>query len=183
MDIDWIFLDRTTSTNSWVREECATFQRDLLTVVSAREQTRGYGRLGRKWIAQRDTNVTASFCFFAEEGSVDLVKLTILLATVIKEVVGGCGVVAAIKWPNDVMVEKKKISGILCETIFVEGDMQAVVVGLGLNVNMTESECSMIDQPATSLLVETGQQHDIKEITERIATAFARKLLCYINNQ
>ena len=61
-----------------------------------------------------------------------------------------------LKWPNDLLLSGKKVCGILCET--TEG---WVVLGIGLNVNMDAEELAQIDQPATSLLIETSHMRRV----------------------
>jgi BirA family biotin operon repressor/biotin-[acetyl-CoA-carboxylase] ligase len=72
------------------------------------------------------------------------------------------GLTPSAKWPNDVRVRTRKIAGILAERAAVKDT--ACVVGIGLNVNMTSEEASGIDQPATSLRIETHAEHDVRQV-------------------
>jgi len=73
------------------------------------------------------------------------------------------GVEADLKWPNDVLVDGKKICGILSE-----GISNGVVIGIGLNVNMSETD--PIDQPATSMLMETTSRRNVDEVLKKLLT-------------
>ena len=69
------------------------------------------------------------------------------------------GIDVQTKWPNDLLVKRRKICGILAERCAPE----ATVVGLGLNVNMRADEAAEIDQPATSIAIEKGEAYDVQE--------------------
>ena len=74
------------------------------------------------------------------------------------------GLTAQTKWPNDVIVGRRKIAGILPEPAPGRGPPGLVVVGVGLNLGMTRAEAEAIDQPATSVLVETGSAPSPREV-------------------
>lgn len=69
-----------------------------------------------------------------------------------------------IKWPNDVYVGHAKIAGLLCEFAPMECQTETLVMGIGINVNMPPKTIAKIDQPATSVFVETHQQHRLDEL-------------------
>src|SRR5262249_9668128 len=80
-----------------------------------------------------------------------------------------------IKWPNDVQLSKKKVSGVLCETVF-EKDSVQIFLGIGINVNMEKEALDKIDQPATSLKNETGRAWIIKDLLKKLETRFLADL-------
>lgn len=82
------------------------------------------------------------------------------------------GVAAEMKLPNDVMVHGKKIAGILAESILQGSVLKGVVLGLGLNLNLSEEDIRLIDQPATSLCLETGYVVARQTIIEKILNYF-----------
>ena len=77
------------------------------------------------------------------------------------------GVQATMKWPNDVLVNGKKVAGVLCETVFHASHIE-IILGFGLNVNMGSEDLAKIDQPATSLKKETGRVWDKQVLLQRI---------------
>jgi BirA family biotin operon repressor/biotin-[acetyl-CoA-carboxylase] ligase len=87
----------------------------------------------------------------------------------------GLGVEAQTKWPNDVVVNGRKITGILPE--LAKGTPQTIVVGIGLNIGMSATEAeTMIDQPATSLFMETGRTHLPEDVLSALLSALSPKL-------
>lgn len=89
----------------------------------------------------------------------------------------------SIKWPNDVLVDEKKIGGILCER--VAGGCAGntlIVAGIGLNVNMGREGAEAIDQPVTSLALETGSTFDTKHVLHRLLDALVSPLAAWADN-
>ncbi len=76
-----------------------------------------------------------------------------------------------VKWPNDILLNHKKVAGILCETVPFE-DRIGIVLGIGINVNMSQELLDLIDQPATSLAQLSGQTWTLEQILEPIAKQF-----------
>ncbi len=90
-----------------------------------------------------------------------LSSLPMAAAIGVSEFISTKGIDAKLKWPNDVMVNNRKISGILVDTI-VQSDVICAVVGIGVNINMTCNEARDIAQPATSIYCETGMELSIE---------------------
>ncbi len=165
-----------SSTNDWSKEQIETFDPCALTLVTAEEQSKGRGQYGRRWIAPPHMNLYASFCFFTNEQQRDPLSLTHLMALSIVQTLEERGVIGKIKRPNDVMVNHKKIAGILCETVPFPHQL-GIVIGVGLNVNMPASLLNTIDQPATSLLEETQQEWSIEGVLFDLKKYFIQKVL------
>jgi BirA family biotin operon repressor/biotin-[acetyl-CoA-carboxylase] ligase len=157
-------------------EECPSTQR-LMAVdaaegetVVADHQTEGRGRLGRDWEAAPGTSVLMSICLRPRVDPARLPELTVVAAGAVAEAITAeTGLAATIKHPNDVLVEGRKVAGILAEA--VEG---RVVVGIGVNVNQTEPPAET-RLPASSLRLESGSEHDrarlIASILNRLGPA------------
>lgn len=133
------------------------------TVLCAHEQTAGRGRLGRQWMAPAGSQATASVVIKPEVSVDKLGWLPLLTGLAIATAVRSCGVQAELKWPNDVMVEGKKLCGILAEA----GQMvpvPQVVVGFGINVGIRAQDLPVetatsfaavgVDVPREKVLVE-----------------------------
>lgn len=157
------------STNLFAKENVTRFNRKALTVVTAGSQTAGYGQLGKKWFSPPEKNLYVSFCLFVDK-EVEPFFVTQKMAAILQKLLLDYNVIAEIKWPNDLLVSKKKIAGILTETVVLEE--VAIIIGIGLNVNLEEKELQGIDQPATSLFIETGKVHSIHELLEKVIKAF-----------
>lgn len=175
MNINRIQLKIIDSTNTWSKLQAEDFPRDALTVVTASEQTGGRGRFKRHWVSPPDQNIYASFCFFVKEYSALIGNLPQVMALSAAKVLEKEGFEPQLKWPNDVLLSRKKVAGILAETIWVEGAV-CVVIGIGINVNMPQEVLKEIDRPATSLLAESGKPYEIEKILESLEQQFAADL-------
>ena len=126
------------------------------TVIVAEEQTTGRARLGRAWI--NPPGVMAVSIILHPEMS-QLIRLSMIgsLATS-RCIEKATGLVTTIKWPNDVLVRGKKISGILLESALRGQSVDWAVIGIGINVNFDPGAYAEIADIATSLSVELGQE-------------------------
>jgi BirA family biotin operon repressor/biotin-[acetyl-CoA-carboxylase] ligase len=168
------------STNNWAKKNAARLDRNAITLVTADHQTAGRGRFNRTWTALKGKSVLASFCFFIPELRSDIGSLAQVMAVSGCEVLGRYGIKSRIHWPNDIMVGRRKIAGVLCETTPVDDQTVLVVVGLGLNVNMTEDELAEVGQPATSILIETGQVAKNDEVLTQLEKTFCQDLELFL---
>ena len=144
-------------------EKCASTQRligqdapDGETVV-ADHQSEGRGRLGREWDAAPGTSVLMSVCLRPAVSSERLPELTVVAAGAVAAAIAAeTGLAPTLKHPNDVLVEGRKVAGILAEAS--EG---RVVVGIGVNANQAAGELpAEVRIPASSLLLESGLEVD-----------------------
>lgn len=171
MEIIHYHFNTIDSTNAWAKEHIAEFDQDKLMLITADEQTAGRGRFNRHWLSPAGQNIYASFCFFIPTPYQDIANISQGLAVSAVRTLKEFGFATQIKWPNDLMIEGKKVGGILCETTPV-GDNTCVIAGIGLNVNMPKDLLAQIDQPATSLMVEEGREFPLKQIMENLRDRF-----------
>ncbi len=155
-------FDAIDSTNKYALENIQNLTD--YSVISAKHQTEGRGRKGRKWISTKGENLYFSLLLKSPKielseisGIPQLMGLAIYKALITSEVKD-----AWIKWPNDVYVNNKKICGILCESRFKGSGIDGLVVGVGVNVNTPLSSLKSIETPATSIIVETGESEPFK---------------------
>lgn len=174
-DIDYIHFEIIGSTNAWAKKHANQLNLKKFTCITASEQTNGRGRFSKKWISPPGQNIYATFFFSILKNSSYLVNLGQILAYSCAVVLKQQGLEAQLKWPNDILVNGKKIAGILCETVELK-DGLGIVLGIGVNVNMDENLLQTIDQPATSIAAATGQNWEIKELLESILTQFLQNL-------
>ena len=147
------------------------------TVIAAREQTAGRGRQQRTWKAAPGRNLTCSFLWNAALPAAHVPSMAQAMAVGIARFLASQGIRPAIKWPNDVQVGGKKVGGILCEVVNTKApDRVTLVAGVGLNVNMTADEAAAIDQPATSLALETGRDWEIEAVLQSLLDGLVRPL-------
>ncbi len=166
-------LRKTSSTNKYAL-------RHLLSlpdrhIVRADIQTRGQGRLDRSWFSEIPGNIYASFILKPQhcpDGSLPLAALSQYLSVCICEVMDNYGISADLKWPNDILVNTKKIGGILGQSGFRGEYLEGIVLGTGINLNMDKSALSTISQPATSLNLLTETPVDSDLFLNRLAIKF-----------
>lgn len=146
------------STNTWALDHFDELEN--LTAVCADSQTNGRGRFNRVWVSQDcGENICLSFVLKPENKKF-LANLTQYLCVVTAKTLETYGVEPEIKWPNDVLVDGKKICGILCEAFLKHNAIKGVVLGIGVNLNMDKDLLKNIEKPATSLNIETGKKID-----------------------
>ena len=134
------------------------------TVIIADYQTAGKGRMGRTWIAQKGMNLSMSIILRPETVPGDTAQLTLLIGMVICNTLKkNYSVEANIKWPNDIILNGKKIGGILLESKIESNKVKFVVLGIGMNVN-NEIFSDELKQKASSLRLETDRKFDISEL-------------------
>ena len=160
-----ILLDEVDSTNTYAKRHFDNLADG--TLVSARMQTAGRGRLGRSWLSGRDRDITATFILKnISDGFHAGVICGLAVLKLIREYAPGS--LSFLKWPNDIYIREKKICGILSEGVISDGRLAGVVCGFGVNVNSTENDLFTAGQPATSLHICTGRNFDVEKLTERL---------------
>lgn len=136
-------------------------------VLAALEQTAGHGRNKHHWISRAGEDLTFSFLLSTQQAPSELASLSLAVALGIASALDIFGVTAQTRWPNDLLVRGRKICGILSQQSKVSyADGSALVVGIGINVNMDETMAASLKKPATSLLIETGKKYTIKEVLD-----------------
>ncbi len=126
------------------------------TVVCADRQTQGKGRLGRAWISPKNKGVYMSVILRPELSPADAARITLLGAVAVCEAIENfSSLPVRIKWPNDILMNGKKISGILTELSAEMDRVRFIVVGVGINVN---ASLSQLPSNATSIKNEMGKK-------------------------
>ena len=144
------------------------------TVVTADEQTAGRGRQGREWVAPPGAALLMSLVVRGVEGAHALLPLTAAVA-VCEAAEESAGVPCAIKWPNDVWVNRRKLAGILIEARHHEG---VAVIGIGLNVaTRSEDFPGELRDLATSLAIEAPHGANSRDaVLSALLVALERQL-------
>jgi BirA family transcriptional regulator, biotin operon repressor / biotin---[acetyl-CoA-carboxylase] ligase len=144
-------------------ERCESTQRELEAdvpegaVAVAEEQTAGRGRLGRPWHAPARTSILMSLNLRPAIEVPRLPELSVVAGVAAAEAIAlETGVQPQVRFPNDLLIGGRKVAGILAEA-----RDERVVLGIGINVNLTENELPTgVDTPATSLSIESGAAVD-----------------------
>ena len=145
-------FERTTSTNDII----ARLARDGVkegAVVFAESQSRGRGRLGRKWISPARKGLWFSILLRPDLPPQSATQLTVAAATALARAIAlQTGLVPEIKWPNDILIRGKKVAGILTELTAELDHIKEVVLGIGVDVNLEAGELPAdLRKTATSL--------------------------------
>jgi BirA family transcriptional regulator, biotin operon repressor / biotin---[acetyl-CoA-carboxylase] ligase len=143
-------VDHIDSTNSALLQQAAAGTASGTCLV-AELQTAGRGRRGRQWQSALGAALTFSLLWRFEKGVAALGGLSLVAGLAVASALRELGVAAELKWPNDIVMEGKKLGGILIET---QGDMlgpTAAVIGIGLNVRLPDVLKNQIDQPVTDV--------------------------------
>ena len=138
------------------------------TIIITDNQTKGKGTKERKWYSAKEKNITMTIVYFPECSLKDLNGITVKIAEAIKSGIKELyNIDLQIKEPNDLILNNKKISGILTETSSILDTVKRMFIGIGFNVNQTEFPEETINI-ATSLKKEYGRDFDIEEIIIKI---------------
>jgi BirA family biotin operon repressor/biotin-[acetyl-CoA-carboxylase] ligase len=142
-----------------------------LSLVIADEQTAGRGRLNRKWFTPKGTALAMSL-ILRPSGRGPLSRTVGLGALSITDVLISRGLEPQIKWPNDILLNEKKVAGILVETVWAGVDVDSLVIGMGVNVaRESVPTADQLQFPATCVEQELGQPIDREQLARDILSA------------
>jgi BirA family transcriptional regulator, biotin operon repressor / biotin---[acetyl-CoA-carboxylase] ligase len=161
---------RETSSTNDVVEKLARDDVKEGVVVFAESQTKGRGRLGRKWISPARKGLWFSVLLRPKLRPQETTQLTVAAATAlfraIREVTG---IVPEIKWPNDILIRGKKVAGILTELTAELDRDKYVIIGVGVDVNLSASDLPVeLRKTATSLKIEAEKNIERAELAVQI---------------
>lgn len=160
-----IFLPRTDSTNSEAERQLAAGTPTPFVVLT-REQTKGRGRLGRKWVSEDLGNFYASFAFRPDLRPSRMQDFTLWMGVnVCEALANSCRIDAGVKWPNDILHQGRKLGGMLTEARIDSDHTRDVVFGLGLNLNSLRRDWPEDIAPRTTSVAEAlGQPVDVNRV-------------------
>lgn len=153
------------------------------SLVVARRQYAGRGRRGRSWESPDGDNIYMSLVLKPDFPPDKAPMLTILTAHSVALAIGKTeGVNPQIKWPNDLVIGKKKICGILTEMKLADNEIAYVIIGVGINANM-EHFPKDIEDKATSLRLELGRTIDCETVIGSILEQFEKDYDAFVKHQ
>lgn len=165
-DCNLQLLDSIDSTNEYAKKLIR--EGSSVQLVIAEEQTCGKGRRGRVWQSPYGSNLYISMIWPVTEGMRQLEGLSLAVGLAVLRTIEASGIAGAgMKWPNDVLVGRQKIAGILLELMGDLADRSYVVIGIGINVNM-HNKVDAIDQPWTSISQQLGSTVCRHEVFARL---------------
>ncbi len=145
-------------------------------VVTAEEQTAGRGRRGRAWVSPAGMGLHCSVLLRPPQALKLAPHVTMLAALAGVETARTVGITARVKWPNDMVVDGRKLGGVLTEVARSPGQPSALVVGIGINVNHLEADLPPeLRVPATSLRMESGREQAVSVVIGALLCALDRR--------
>lgn len=154
------------------------------TVIIADEQTKSRGRVNRTWHSHHGKGIWMSIILRPNILPYLAPQLTLLTATVLANVLEEMTeVIPQIKWPNDMLINSKKVAGILTEMQAEQDSIQYVIIGIGLNLNQSSEDFETdIESRATSLRIETNKEWELTPIVQAVLQIFEEKYDHYLDH-
>lgn len=167
------YYDSIESTNDRAKE--LALESSEGTVIISEEQTKGKGRLGREWISPKKKGIWMSLILKPSVAPLKLGSITLLGAAAVHNGLEEMGIESKIKWPNDILLEDKKISGILTEISAELNMINYLIMGIGINVNLDKEDFPKdIQIKATSIKIYNNKEIDRKKLLANILNEFER---------
>jgi BirA family transcriptional regulator, biotin operon repressor / biotin---[acetyl-CoA-carboxylase] ligase len=143
------------------------------TVVTAETQTAGRGRSGRAWVTPHGSAIAMSLILRPKVPALHTLQVSLLGGLAVLEGIQRLvSLPLQLKWPNDVLVNGKKVAGILAEAAYSGDQLEYVVLGMGVNVNGGPPPDLQVEYEATSLAAEWGDSSDRDALMRSILAAF-----------
>ncbi|MGQ9797847.1 MAG: biotin--[acetyl-CoA-carboxylase] ligase [Ignavibacterium sp.] len=169
---NFIYIEEIDSTNTFLLDRKNGV--DISgTVVLAEKQTKGRGRKNRVWYSSKEQNLTFSILLFKEYKLFHHLNLINFCASlsVASSIENLYQLKTELKWPNDVLINKKKTCGILLESSSQGNKIDRVVVGIGVNVNQSMFQ-GQFNYPPTSIRIELGKEVEREKLLAEILNNF-----------
>lgn len=164
------------STNDYALELAKKSEKTLENglVVFTKNQTNGRGQRENNWLSEKDCNLTFSICLNQLSITVsESFYLSMAVAVALKNFLNELKIDAQIKWPNDILVNNKKIAGILIENSLKGNIVSQSIVGIGININQQHFE----HLTATSVYNETQNKLDLKSALKQLLNCIEKELI------
>ena len=165
-------IESTDSTNSAIRQMEGAY-----VAVIAEVQSVGRGRRGRSWVATPYKNLLMSVSRKLDLKANEMSGLSLAAGVSVVRALDDCGIAdVGLKWPNDIMVGRAKLGGLLVEVGRCETGRVEIVIGLGLNIQLADDDLTRIPGEAADLYRLTGMLHNRNEIAARVIQRFFEML-------
>jgi BirA family transcriptional regulator, biotin operon repressor / biotin---[acetyl-CoA-carboxylase] ligase len=173
-DVHWI-IERHDVVGSTMDDANAHAKRGAPAgvVIVAGEQTQGRGQRGRQWLAPAGSSLLMTAIARPECIPDQLERIPEMIGRYVSRAIERwTGVTTEVKLPNDLMVDGRKIAGILCQSSVEGQNVNYVLIGIGINVNISRDDLPL--DTATSIQIETGQQVDLNQLLDHVLDELAR---------
>ncbi len=166
-----IFLSDVNSTINFAAKLIQEGLGEHGSVIMAENQTDGRGQQGSVWQSASGLNLLTSIILYADKMKFrSPIELNHFVSLSLVHFFGNRGIEAQIKWPNDILIEGKKIAGILIENKYAGAKWLNSIVGVGVNVNQIEFDLDKV----TSMKIEKARDFDLKELLSELISSMIR---------
>ena len=156
---------------------------DNFSVISCDMQSQGHGQFERVWYSSNKNGGNIYISIVLKPDNIThLNELTRYVALIGAKTLEEYGLKPTFKFPNDILINGKKIAGFLAESEFIGTKCKGVIVGCGINLNLDEEELKNIDIPATSIFNETNKQVDKQEFLDKFLSNFEKEYNDFLIN-
>ncbi|MBD3638841.1 MAG: biotin--[acetyl-CoA-carboxylase] ligase [Crocinitomicaceae bacterium] len=161
-----IQLDSVDSTNSYASQMLRSTKPKSGTIIRALDQHSGRGQRSTTWTSEPGKNLTFSVILLPELKTRHAFYLNIVAGLAVRKTLEDIGIQSSIKWPNDILIGRKKVAGILVENQISGENVRSSVIGFGINVNQEDFEAL---STATSLKNELlGKDVDLNDLLNQL---------------
>ncbi len=166
-----IYYDSIESTNKEGKKIAVKSDEGL--VIIGEEQTQGRGRMGRGWVSPKGKGVWMTLVLKPKINPLDSRKISLIASAAVVKAMENLGIEGQLKWPNDILINRKKIAGILTE-INCEIDLvNYILVGIGINVNLDKEDFPKdLQEKASSIKIELGKKISRQKLVANILNEF-----------
>ena len=166
-----IHFDELNSTSVYAHQHLEEL--DNFNIISCDLQTMGHGQFERVWYSSNKNGGNVYISIILKPDDIThLNELTRYVALIGAQTLREYGLNPQFKYPNDILINGKKIAGFLAESEFLGSTCKGVIVGCGINLNLDEEELKNIDIPATSIFNETKKQVNKQEFLDKFLSNF-----------
>ena len=152
-------------------------------IISCDLQKAGHGQFERVWFSSNKNGGNIYISIVLKPENIEhLNELTRYVALIGAKTLKEYGLKPQFKYPNDILINGKKIAGFLAESEFLGQLCKGVIVGCGINLNLDSKELKNIDIPATSIFMETGKQVDKQEFLDKFLSNFENEYNDFLIN-
>jgi len=174
---NYIYIDTLDSTNEFALslKGMPFFSEGL--VIGADYQLKGKGQVGRRWYSEKSMNILCSIIIEPKISLKQHFDISKIVSLSLYDSLLALGLSPKIKWPNDILINNKKIAGILIQNIVVNNIISYSVIGIGFNVN--QHNFPKFSMPATSLSLELCEQQECVHIRDQILSSLTNRIRSY----
>lgn len=175
------YHDTIDSTNKMAKD--IAHKEEEGVIIVAEEQYEGIGRLRRTWVSPKERGIYFSIILKPQVSPMEVAKLTLIGAAAVQLALNEIGINSEIKWPNDIVINRKKACGILTEMSSELNMINYVVMGIGINVNLEKNEIPEdLKEKATSLKIESKTEVDRKKLFAEVLNKFEEIYIPFQDN-